>query len=753
MNRLLTEFNDTAGREKGILLNVTNMTNSAAIGGQLQDAKAGKPGALDLPDLFSAHPADASGLGIENLVDWNDWFTAEDMAAYVPGFVQDGIIDGRQVVFPVSKSTQLIFLNGSQYARFAADTGAQLSTLATWDGFFEMAGAYRQWSQGKPFCALDYPLRLVELNALEQGSGELYKGSWYDLTNETFRASWMEFARALVQGDILISDLYSNTQVMTGETLAGLGSSAAILYYNDFVTYPDNTTEPTDLLLAPLPHAAGTATPLMPQAGVGLCAFKTTDQKAEAAAVFLRWLTEQQRNLEFAADTGYMPVSSAAFDAIADYPFEQQSYQRLYDVYNEMRIQNTPLSEPGIVGYHAKAKALYDSLRQTGCSGAFVLLDATVNTRMEGAEHSRAGLYVQKSGADTPTVPLLLYRGSAEVGKAHSVMPHRKWRMEFQTDQFPDYDRWMTPGSAPLYQSYTLTERFELPGTSEEVQLFLLPLRGRDGTMYGLCGFEISESYFKQNFAQPTGFDRLSCLLAPAGDGLAADAALSSGTTGGYYHAPRNTLMLRSMGGGVTQLTGPDSAYAGISQLCRLSESQSYRLAVCIPMADYRRLVFSGNLQMLIIGLFIAFFVVFCCMNFHRYILSPALRQFEEDRRESRRRMDELQLERQQMQTELSRLADVCRNESVPDAFQTFVAGIPTLTKTERRIFDGYAAGLRTREIVEQLDIKDSTLRFHNKNIYEKLGVSSLKQLQQFVAILNSGSGSAPDENAPPKGR
>ena len=153
------------------------------------------------------------------------------------------------------------------------------------------------------------------------------------------------------------------------------------------------------------------------------------------------------------------------------------------------------------------------------------------------------------------------------------------------------------------------------------------------------------------------------------------------------------------------------------------------------------------------IGLFIAFFVVFCCMNFHRRILSPAFRQFEEDRRESRRRMDELQLERQQMQTELSRLADVCRNESVPDAFQTFVAGIPTLTKTERRIFDGYAAGLRTREIAQQLDIKDSTLRFHNKNIYDKLGVSSLKQLQQFVAILNSGSGSTPDESGPKKAR
>ena len=211
--------------------------------------------------------------------------------------------------------------------------------------------------------------------------------------------------------------------------------------------------------------------------------------------------------------------------------------------------------------------------------------------------------------------------------------------------------------------------------------------------------------------------------------------------------------VLRSMGGSLTQLIGSDSAYAGISELCRLSENQSYRLAVCIPMTDYRRLIFSGNLQMLLIGLFILFFVVFCCMYFHQHILSPAFRQFEEDRRG----MDELQMERQQMQTELSRLADVCRNESVPDAFQTFLEGIPNLTKTERRIFDGYVAGLRSREIVEQLDIKDSTLRFHNKNIYEKLGVSSLKQLQQFAAILNSGGNSAPnsapDESGPKKAR
>lgn len=202
------------------------------------------------------------------------------------------------------------------------------------------------------------------------------------------------------------------------------------------------------------------------------------------------------------------------------------------------------------------------------------------------------------------------------------------------------------------------------------------------------------------------------------------------------------------MGGGLTQLTGLDSDYAGISKLCRLSESQSYRLAVCIPIADYRRLVFSGNLQMLLIGLFIAFFVVFCCMNFHRYILSPAFRQFEEDRRESRRRMDELQWNASRCRLSCPGWRMCAATSRCPMPSRPLWRA-STLTKTERRIFDGYAAGLRTREIAQQLDIKDSTLRFHNKNIYDKLGVSSLKQLQQFVAILNSGSGSARTKAAP----
>ncbi|MFR9066681.1 MAG: hypothetical protein ACLVJH_06875 [Faecalibacterium prausnitzii] len=62
-------------------------------------------------------------------------------------------------------------------------------------------------------------------------------------------------------------------------------------------------------------------------------------------------------------------------------------------------------------------------LRQTGCSGAFVLLDATVNTRMEGSRaFPRRAVCARKAVPTLPPCPLL-YRGSAEVGKATGVMP------------------------------------------------------------------------------------------------------------------------------------------------------------------------------------------------------------------------------------------------------------------------------------------------------------------------------------------
>ena len=367
MDLLVQEFNRTVGVQRGVQIQVTGMSSASKIGGFLLEAQSGGKDVQAMPDLFTCHIVDALELGADNLVDWNEQFTADELSDFAPGFLADGTAeDGRLLVFPVSKSTQLLMCNGSGFARFSAATGVRYDDLSTWEGFYDAAGKFYDWS-GKPFCALDYPIRAVELNAMEHGSGDFYtENGWYDTNNAVFKESWMQFARSLAQGHVVVSDLYSNTQVMTGDVLCGLGSSAAILYYNDTVTYRDGTQEPMDLHVLPMPKTAG-ADALMTQASVGLCAYKTTEQKAEAAALFVRWLTEAERNLDFVAQTGYMPVRSDAFDAISDYdsfPEPVESYRQLYAALKTMRESFTPVSEPRFEGYYGRVSVLYDGLRR-----------------------------------------------------------------------------------------------------------------------------------------------------------------------------------------------------------------------------------------------------------------------------------------------------------------------------------------------------------------------------------------------------
>lgn len=101
---------------------------------------------------------------------------------------------------------------------------------------------------------------------------------------------------------------------------------------------------------------------MMPQTGVGLSAYRTTEQKAEAASVFLHWFTESQRNLEFVVDTGYMPVNKGSFEAIDSYPFPSESHRELYGAIKTMWESYTPVTRTAHNGFMDEADALCEGL-------------------------------------------------------------------------------------------------------------------------------------------------------------------------------------------------------------------------------------------------------------------------------------------------------------------------------------------------------------------------------------------------------
>ena len=85
--------------------------------------------------------------------------------------------------------------------------------------------------------------------------------------------------------------------------------------------------------------------------------------EAQAAYVFVKWFTESNRNLDFVAETGYMPVRKDAFEKIGDYEFKNADYESLYDAIEKTNDTCVALTEPNFDGYYDKIYKLYDAIR------------------------------------------------------------------------------------------------------------------------------------------------------------------------------------------------------------------------------------------------------------------------------------------------------------------------------------------------------------------------------------------------------
>ena len=67
-----------------------------------------------------------------------------------------------------------------------------------------------------------------------------------------------------------------------------------------------------------------------------------------------------------------------------------------------------------------------------------------------------------------------------------------------------------------------------------------------------------------------------------------------------------------------------------------------------------------------------------------------------------------------------------------------YLSHLPLLTPTERIILNLYLEGKSSKDILVDQHIKENTLKYHNRNIYSKLGVNSRKQLLQIAAACKA---------------
>lgn len=150
LNDLIDEFNGTEGKKEGIKIQVGMVSNTNTIHEEVLKAANKDPGAAKLPDLFISYPKTVLAMNDSGiLADYHDYFSENELKDFIPEFLKEGEIDGRLLVFPVAKSTEILFVNKTIFDRFSADTGASMEQLTTWEDLFDLSDTYYEWSDAQ----------------------------------------------------------------------------------------------------------------------------------------------------------------------------------------------------------------------------------------------------------------------------------------------------------------------------------------------------------------------------------------------------------------------------------------------------------------------------------------------------------------------------------------------------------------------------------------------------------------------------
>ncbi len=476
-------------------------------------------------------------------------------------------------------------------------------------------------------------------------------------------------------------------------------------------------------------------------------------------------------------DTDFGRVSLGGIEIAEDIAKKSDVFFAEHNITASQLKNRTDLIEPLL---SKQMQTLISTVNNSYCGGAFVMLDSSV-TKADGA---KAGIFLKKTqptATDSLGVKVHYLRGPAQIARNNSIMLLGQWKMEFDTTGQEFFDEVMETArnnpDLPLSRLYYWSGRVTLKDNSEAGFLLCVPLISSDGYVFGLCGVEISDRLFK-SFYTPEGgtYENIFTVMAPNCDeGLCTSQGMIAGN---YYltgkHWQNNLTNVGDHDGFIHYTDGSDN-YGGKQKSLHLYptnspyKEQEWSAAVLMPKSILHSAVSGSTKSFLIIVLVLLIISVIAAIVISRRYIKPvndALNSIKNTPHEERKSTKYLEIndlfeflaikdkeheaevgrlheekneatERyEQAQTYISNLADSRMPEVDKDDFEMFMEALKTLTAKERSIFDLYLEGKKAKEILELANINQNTLKYHNKNIYSKLGVTSRKQLLEFAALM-----------------
>ena len=396
--------------------------------------------------------------------------------------------------------------------------------------------------------------------------------------------------------------------------------------------------------------------------------------------------------------------------------------------------------EAALYGY------LVTSLQSAPCSGAYLILDATTNSDAPGAQSSRASIYIRLtnlSSREMANQDMVLYRGVPDVARDHQMELHNRWKMEFDISKLPGYEQMFNRSAGRLAENAVWTERIRLTDTWENVMLLMVPLRGSNDSVLGVCGLELSELYFQLSYpTEKSDFGRMVTLLAP----MSGDTLLLSGAMAGEleetYLNTEDALEVKE-GRYFNQYIGKYQTFLGVHSKVDLhtADGSPLYLVTLVPQEAYQRINAFERAFWVIGGGVISVILLILSLCLSRSFAQPISRGIELIQNEGftcRERSGVAEIDElfDFLQTKMQTKGGSQLPANIEELFSSLAQRATSLTPTERNILRYYADGNGINEVAELACISINTVRRHNANIYQKLGVGSREELLLYIELF-----------------
>lgn len=324
----VSEFNNTVGHEKGIIVEAFTKNSISELAESVIAAVNKEPGSENPPDIFATYSETAYVLDKQGaLADIKQYFTSEELSEYIDEYIDEGQFSGDDSlkIFPTAKSTEVMMINLTDWQKFADSENVTTDDLATWEGVVSVSEKYYNYTDaltpnvpddGKAFFGRDSVANYMYIGARQLGCEFVTESDGNITVNadkEVVRRLWDNYYVPYVKGYYTAQSRYRSDDAKTGEIIAMICSTTGAAYYPSEVTINDDYIYPIENVVLPVPNFENTD-PYIVQQGAGMSVAKSEDKKEYASTVFLKWFTEEERNIGFSVNSGYLPVKKAAND-------------------------------------------------------------------------------------------------------------------------------------------------------------------------------------------------------------------------------------------------------------------------------------------------------------------------------------------------------------------------------------------------------------------------------------------------------